>query len=91
LDVRPDEILGVLLKDVVNLVEQIVGFLGQLLATLLASGRGAGEFVVVTAATATLGLFLSHRRLLLRDRPRFASTRPLVLSTLPVDTDVSSG
>src|SRR6516162_555024 len=87
LDIRADKVLGVFLKNVVNLVEQVVGVLGQLLAALLARGRGVGEVVIVAAATATLGLLLSHRRLLLCYRPRHTPAG-LVL-TLPVGTDVS--
>lgn len=38
LDIGPDEVLGVLLEHVVDLVEQVVGVLGQLFATFL-TGR----------------------------------------------------
>ena len=65
LDVRADEVLGVLFEYVVDLVEQIVGLFGELLATLLASRSSAGGVVVISAATTTLGLLLSHRCLLL--------------------------
>src|SRR5512139_2908145 len=75
LDVRPHEIFGVFLEHVVDLVQQIVGFLGQLLAALLPGGRVAGEVVVIAAATATLGLLLSHRCLLHRSS---AACRPPV-------------
>src|SRR5690349_4328784 len=66
LDVCADEVFGVLLENVVDFVEQIVGLLGQLLATLLPGGRAAGEVVVLAATTAALGLLLSHRCLLHR-------------------------
>jgi hypothetical protein len=65
LDVCPHEVLGVLLEYVVDLVEQIVGLLGELLATLLASRSGVSGIVVIAATTATLSLLLSHRCLLL--------------------------
>src|SRR5262249_8308936 len=64
LDVRPHEVLSVLFHHVVDLIEQIVGLFGQLLATLLAGGGSAREVVVLAASTATLGLLLSHRCLL---------------------------
>jgi hypothetical protein len=64
LDVRADEVFGVLLENIVDLVEQVVSLLGQLLATLLPGGRAAGEVIVLAATTATLGLLLSHRCLL---------------------------
>jgi hypothetical protein len=51
LDVRANEVLGVLFEHVVDLVEQIVGLFGELLTTLLASGSTAGGIVVVAAAT----------------------------------------
>ena len=47
--IGPDEVLGVLLQDVVDLVEQIVGFLGELLAAFLTGGRRAGDILVVSA------------------------------------------
>src|ERR1700752_180349 len=68
LDVCADEVFGVLFQNIVDLVEQIVGLLGQLLATLLARGRAGGEVVIVATTTAALGLLLSHRCLLHRHR-----------------------
>src|SRR6202022_4131371 len=69
LDVCADKVFGVLLQNIVDLVEQIVGLVGQLLATLLARGRAGGQVVVIAAATAALGLLLSHRCLLHAHRP----------------------
>src|ERR1700741_2598276 len=94
LDVRTDKVLCVFLEDVINLVEQIVGLLGELFAALLARGCSTGDVVVVTAATATLGLLLSHRRLLLKlglfnGLSNSQATRRWSFSTLPVNTDVS--
>ena len=81
LDVRAHEVLGVLLENVVDLVEQVVGVLGQLLATLLAGGRAAGEVVVLAAATATLGLLLSHRCLLRMSIGGLTAARRLLHTT----------
>src|ERR1700683_3566329 len=64
LDVCADEVFGVLFQKIVDLVKQIVGLFGQLLATLLARGRAGGGVVVIAAATSALGLLLSHRCLL---------------------------
>src|ERR1700738_4961047 len=66
LDVCADEVFGVLFQNIVDLVEQIVGLIGQLLATLLARGRAGGEVVVIAAVTAALGLLLRHCSLLQR-------------------------
>ena len=46
LDVCAHEVLGVLLEHVVDLVQQIVGLLGELVATLLPAGAVTGEVVV---------------------------------------------
>src|SRR3954452_9582670 len=70
LNICTHEVLGVFLKDVVNLVEQIVRVLGQLFATLLACGGAAGEVIVISTTTAAFGLLLRHRRLLLCHEPR---------------------
>src|ERR1700751_284808 len=76
LDVCADEVFGVLFQNIVDLVEQVVGLLGQLLATLLAPGRAGCEVVVIAPARAALGLLLGHRCLLQSHRP--LSTRPSV-------------
>src|SRR6202035_5019431 len=60
LDVCADEVFGALFQNIIDLVEQVVGLLGQLLATLLARGRAGGGVVVIAAATAALGLLLGH-------------------------------
>src|SRR4029077_8553286 len=83
LDVCTDEVFGVLFEDIVDLVEQVVGLLGQLLATLLPGGRAAGEVIVLAATTATLGLLLSHRCLLRMSSA--GSQLPAGYPTLPVD------
>src|ERR1700751_1952226 len=76
LDACADEVFGVLFQNIVDLVEQVVGLLGQLLATVLARGRAGGEVVVIAPATAALGLLLSHRCRLQSHRP--GRTRPSV-------------
>src|SRR5271165_1125896 len=76
LDVCTDKVFGVLFQNIVDLIQQVVGLLGQLLATLLARGRAGGEVVVVATTTAALGLLLSHRCLLQCHRP--SRTRPSV-------------
>src|ERR1700761_1431479 len=68
LDVCADKVFGVLFQNIVDLIQQVVGFLGQLLATLLARGRAGSEVVVIAAATAALGLLLGHHCLLHRHR-----------------------
>src|SRR6185436_14813300 len=61
LDVGADEVLGVLLQDVVDLVEDRVDILAELLATLLPRRRGVARLVVVAATAAlALGLLLRH-------------------------------
>ena len=69
LDVCADEVLGVLFQNIVDLIQQVVGVLGQLFATLLARGRAVSEVVVIAAAATALGLLLGHRCLLHRHRP----------------------
>src|ERR1700733_1322914 len=71
LDVCADEVFGVLFQNIVDLVQQIVGLIGQFLATLLARGRAGGWVVVIATppAPAALGLLLGHRCLLHRHRP----------------------
>src|ERR1700742_3249236 len=69
LDVCADEVFSVLFQNIVDLIQQVVGLLGQLLATLLARGRAGSEVVVIAAATAALGLLLGHRCLLHHHRP----------------------
>ena len=56
MDIRTHEVLSVLFQHVIDLVEQIVGLLSQLLATLLPGGRAAGEVVVLAAVFAALGV-----------------------------------
>src|SRR3984957_11750494 len=60
LDVCADEVFGVLFQNIVDLIQQVVGLLGQLLATLLARGRAGSGVVVIAAATTALGLLLGH-------------------------------
>ena len=81
LDVRAPEVLGVLFENVVDLVQQIVGFLGQLFETLLPGGRAAGEVIVLAATTATLGLLLSHRCLLHMSSARLTAARRVLHRT----------
>src|SRR5205807_10052897 len=71
LDVCAYEVFGVLFQNIVDLIQQVVGVLGQLLATLLARGRaGSGVVVIAAAATTALGLLLGHCCLLRTYRPR---------------------
>ena len=65
MNIGAHEVLGVLFQDVIDLIEQIVGLLGQLLAALLAARLRAAGVVVLATAAATLGLLLSHRCLLI--------------------------
>src|SRR4051794_2679849 len=61
LHVGADEVLGVLLQHVVDLVEDRVDVLAQLLAPLLAGRPGVRAVLVVPATTAlALGLLLRH-------------------------------
>ena len=53
MDIGPHEVLGIFLKHVVDLVEQVVGLRGKLLAALLTGTCIAGGTVVIAAATAT--------------------------------------
>src|ERR1700722_18883857 len=69
LDVCADKVFGVLFQNIVDLIQQVVGFLGQLLATLLARGRAGSGVVVTAAATTALGLLLGHYCLLRNHRP----------------------
>src|ERR1700758_3199874 len=59
LDVCADEVFGVLFQNIVDLVEQIVGLLGQLLATLLARGRAGGGVVPLPPPPPAFGLLLT--------------------------------
>src|SRR3954452_12206925 len=66
LDVGPDEVLGVLLEHVVDLVEDRVDVLAELLTTLLAGRRRVRPVLVVPAPAAlALGLLLRHVCLLI--------------------------
>jgi len=65
LDIGPHEIFGIFLKHIVDLIEQVVGLRGKLLTTLLPSGCTTDSAIILAAAAATLGLFLSHRCLLI--------------------------
>src|ERR1700730_16367252 len=69
LDVCADKVFGVLFQNIVDLIQQVVSVLGQLLATLLASGRAGSGVVVIAATTTALGLLLGHRCLLRNHRP----------------------
>src|ERR1700722_17027735 len=69
LDVCADKVFGVLFQNIVDLIQQVVGFLGQLLATLLARGRAGSGVFVIPAATPALGLLLGHHCLLRNHRP----------------------
>src|ERR1700731_2669974 len=69
LDVCANKVFGVLFQNIVDLIQQVVGVLGQLLATLLARGRAGSGGVVIAAATTGLGLLLGHRCLLRNHRP----------------------
>jgi hypothetical protein len=61
LNVGADEVFGVLLEHVVDLVEDRVDVLAELLPPLLAGRLGTrAVFVVPTTAALTLGLLLRH-------------------------------
>src|ERR1044072_5185400 len=78
LDVRADEVLGVLLEHVVDLVENRVDILAELLPALLAGRRATVDIFVAVTATLPLRLLLGHVRL----PDRVLSTR------LPTGTDI---
>src|SRR6476620_2462503 len=65
LHVRPHEVLGIGLEDVVDLVQQVVRLRGQFVASFLAGGIGGAAALVVVAATLPGGLLLCHLGLLL--------------------------
>src|SRR5690606_3329161 len=60
LHVRADEVLGVLLEHVVDLVEDRVDVLAELLPALLTGRRAAVDIVVAVTAALPLRLLLGH-------------------------------
>ena len=76
---------------VVDFVEQVVGLGGQFLATLLTTCAVTGGVVVLAATAAALGLFLSHRCLLLSSGAVFSTTTEVSSTGEPPASTVPSG